>query len=349
MRTNDGFGRQFGMATQVATVVAILMLAVGQTHAAFSSNTVSGLAVWFEADAGVLTNSSGAVTNWLDQSGNGRNATQTTTSDQPTYVASALNGKPVIRFDGVNDKLVTANLSSAFPTAATLFVVATISNDTAYDIYYNATAGDSYWRHAGSGLSFPAMFRTTRIDSYCAMPTNGTIMCTVKSSSGNWEMRTNGVSAGVVSSGSYSSGGIHTIAGGATGGALQGDIAEVLIYNHILNSSEESAVGGYLARKYGLNTAYVQAGSATGGVVAVQSVVLYGTGSPFVQWQKSADGSAWTDISGATSTNLDVTALYPNTPWFRVHVSGYDGPDAYSTRMKVTTQPIANGSVIIFE
>ncbi len=346
MRTNDGFGWRFGMATQVATVVAILMLAVGQAHAAFSSNTVAGLAVWFEADAGVLIDGSGFVTNWLDQSGNGRNATQTTTGLKPTCVASALNGKPVIRFDGVNDKLVTANLSSAFPAAATLFVVATISNDTQYDIYYTGSASDSYWRHSGGG-AYMEPFHGPRIEGIFTMPTSGTIMFTVKSSSGSWAMRTNGASAGgVVSSGSYSSGGIHTIADGSSGGPLQGDIAEVLIYSRILNSSEESAVGVYLAGKYGLNTVYVQPGSATGGVVGVQTVVLSTTGSPMLQWQKSANGSTWTDIFGAGNTNLDVTALYTNTPWFRVHVTGGDGSEADSTPMKVTSQAIANGTII---
>lgn len=43
---------------------------------------------------------------WYDQSGNGRNATQVTTSYQPTYVASAVNGLPALSLDGANDNFV---------------------------------------------------------------------------------------------------------------------------------------------------------------------------------------------------------------------------------------------------
>jgi hypothetical protein len=48
---------------------------------------------------------SGFVTTWYDQSGNNRNATQTTASNQPRIVNSgvleAVNGKPAISFDGL--------------------------------------------------------------------------------------------------------------------------------------------------------------------------------------------------------------------------------------------------------
>ena len=49
----------------------------------------------------------GFVTTWYDQSGNGRNATQTTAANQPQIVSSGIvileNGKPAIQFDGSND------------------------------------------------------------------------------------------------------------------------------------------------------------------------------------------------------------------------------------------------------
>lgn len=49
---------------------------------------------------------SGFVTTWYDQSGNGRNATQTTAGNQPRIVNSGAietqNGLPVVSFDGTN-------------------------------------------------------------------------------------------------------------------------------------------------------------------------------------------------------------------------------------------------------
>jgi hypothetical protein len=52
----------------------------------------------------------GFVTTWYDQSGNARNATQTTASKQPQIVSSGsvitTNGKPTAQFDGSNDELL---------------------------------------------------------------------------------------------------------------------------------------------------------------------------------------------------------------------------------------------------
>ena len=67
----------------------------------FTSNgnlDTSAIATW-------LGGGSGFIMNWYDQSGNGRHSTQTTVAAQPLYVASGQNGKPIIRFDGVDDYL----------------------------------------------------------------------------------------------------------------------------------------------------------------------------------------------------------------------------------------------------
>jgi hypothetical protein len=70
---------------------------------------------------------SGFVTTWYDQSGNGRNATQTTAGSQPRIVnngvVEAINGKPEIRFDGVDDYLAAA--SPLIDTTHSLFVLFT--------------------------------------------------------------------------------------------------------------------------------------------------------------------------------------------------------------------------------
>jgi hypothetical protein len=66
-----------------------------------------------ELDTSSLTTfcsgTNGFVTTWYDQSGNGRNATQTTAVDQPQIVSSGAiileNAKPCLKFDGINDTL----------------------------------------------------------------------------------------------------------------------------------------------------------------------------------------------------------------------------------------------------
>lgn len=43
-----------------------------------------------------------AVSQWDDRSGNGKNASQATAANQPTFQIGELNGNPVVRFDGAN-------------------------------------------------------------------------------------------------------------------------------------------------------------------------------------------------------------------------------------------------------
>jgi hypothetical protein len=57
---------------------------------------------WFRADAVTGVTNGGALATWTDSSGNGYNATQGTSGQQPSYVTNAMNGLPVVRFNSAN-------------------------------------------------------------------------------------------------------------------------------------------------------------------------------------------------------------------------------------------------------
>jgi hypothetical protein len=59
---------------------------------------------------------SGFVSKWYDQSGNGRDAAQSTASAQPGLALLAA-GKPAVVFDGVDDQLVTASFTVNQPVS----------------------------------------------------------------------------------------------------------------------------------------------------------------------------------------------------------------------------------------
>jgi hypothetical protein len=62
-------------------------------------------ALWLDAaDASTITQSSNLVSQWNDKSGNGRNATASSTA-RPTYSATAFNSKPGLTFDGNSDDM----------------------------------------------------------------------------------------------------------------------------------------------------------------------------------------------------------------------------------------------------
>jgi len=63
---------------------------------------------------------SGFVTTWYDQSGNGKDATQSTAANQPQYIANVKNGHPIARGDGTNDGLIITRNGT---TAASVLAV----------------------------------------------------------------------------------------------------------------------------------------------------------------------------------------------------------------------------------
>ena len=79
----------------------------------------------------IVTDGSGNVEQWLDKSGLGNHAAQSTAGARPTRNASAILTKPSLRFDGVDDGLVISdNLVVNRPY--TVFVV---------DQYYGGSNG----------------------------------------------------------------------------------------------------------------------------------------------------------------------------------------------------------------
>jgi hypothetical protein len=74
-----------------------------------------------EAVLAFVGSGNGFVTTWYDQSGNGRNATQTDPTKQPQIVSNGaiitMNGRPTLFFDG-NDSMQRTNIGTVFSTPA---------------------------------------------------------------------------------------------------------------------------------------------------------------------------------------------------------------------------------------
>lgn len=78
----------------------------------------SSLALWLDAaDASTITLNGSTVSQWNDKSGNGRHATQAVAANQPTYIASGLNGKPLLDWDGSNDSMTISGGAVPLHTA----------------------------------------------------------------------------------------------------------------------------------------------------------------------------------------------------------------------------------------
>ena len=87
----------------------------------------SGMRLWLRADGGLGV---GSVAGWPDQSGNNNAAVQSDSSKQPTLVANALNGRPVVRFNGGQWLNLPDLMPAATATAGEGFVVVKTANTT---------------------------------------------------------------------------------------------------------------------------------------------------------------------------------------------------------------------------
>lgn len=113
------------------------------------------------------TTADGLVTKWYDQSGNGNDGIQTTASRQPKIVDVGVlvteNGKPAIRYDGVNDDFLT---SLAFVHNAYSFLVSKMET-TSFPILLGSSAFQNrfFIFNSGSRMFYQFYSSTVTINS----------------------------------------------------------------------------------------------------------------------------------------------------------------------------------------
>lgn len=113
--------------TDVVTRTGTQQVPAAARVEAAKPDTRAGLQLWLQPDAGIEYDEQGRVMVWPDQSGNYNDAKQDESEARPQFVRNVLNGKPVLRFDGKDDRLAIGGLSYEAPDSLdglTLFAVA---------------------------------------------------------------------------------------------------------------------------------------------------------------------------------------------------------------------------------
>ena len=243
-----------------------------QAEPALPAVTSGTLQLWLEADSGVITNTSGQVSQWQDQSGNANHASQTNAQNQPLLVYPAgLGGRAALRFNGIDDKVHGQYLHGPgqvnLPNALTAFAVYNAFNDTnsssvAWLIgipgIYGASRDFSIYEQE---LDFGTW--TYDYQARWEVPTNTYRICTdrmdtnlsiaqIYDTSINSETNISlpitrpvePVAAG------YYIGGINPSLPFVSPDDWDGDIAEVIIYRGYLSEADRLAVLNYLQQKY---------------------------------------------------------------------------------------------------
>jgi chitodextrinase len=217
----------------------------------------SGLQLWLRADSLSLANGA-AVSQWADQSGHGNTASQTVIAKQPTYtagVAGTYKGMPMVHFNsGATQYLSVANATGLNPSQITIIAVArrntgtgTVmiaakeTGTTGYSLRFtSATAVNGYINNAQAAPGVIATGSLALIDQTYDQVQN---LLYVNGSAG-----TGNAYAAAIASNTNA----LTIGSKGSSNPLNGDIAEMLIYDHALNDEDRKAIEAYVNEKYGV-------------------------------------------------------------------------------------------------
>lgn len=225
----------------------------------FLPSDISGLKLWLDADdlATITKDGSDLVSQWDDKSGEGNDVSQATGSKQPLWVDSVQNGRPIIRFDAVDDFLNrTTFVNGALSQTNTIFIVAKMPPNSTNDngVVFDGETSRHLFLHLGvAGVSDYFIFAGTNLTATTTVDSTNILLYTLvfNSSSSSLRKSKTGILSGDAGTGTFN---------GVTLGApttltdsfSDPDIAEMLVYNAALSTADRDTVEDHLTTKWGV-------------------------------------------------------------------------------------------------
>mgnify|MGYP003669296635 CR=1 FL=1 len=208
----------------------------------------TNLEAWLDANSllGTLSNRN-RVESWMDQSGNSNHATQATRRSQPRFKTSAINGNPTVEFDGRRNLLdFSSNITAGDITLFTVHLNSSRSqgglvNTQRHTLLANNNQVEALYFFPNTSYGIG---KTNNDFSVFSMQTDGWFI----GSRLNLFERNNTVAytRRFISYRSTSTIGYYDNL------YFDGEIAEIIILNEVINSAKRRIIGNYLAAKYNL-------------------------------------------------------------------------------------------------
>ena len=341
----------------VTTTLQAIAYETGYTDSPVASATytinppisLSGVRLWLKADDPAITLNNGNVKIWPDRSSNGGNdATQLTGANQPALVANAVNGRPVVRFNGTSSWMSLPNFMNGDTTGGELFVVvkaaqAVPSNASCAWQFGGANSGEYYTNTVGAIYDdFGSTTRTN--EGVPSIPVNQYNVYNVSADNSSWTARMNGQLLFTRSSNQVGFNTAPTIGLPSVPFYFNGDIAEIIVYDHKLSDADRAAVGAYCTAKYALPIPPPSVPTGLTAVVVSPTQVNLSwtqaatTGITYTI-ERSQNGGSYSVIGQVTdgSSYFD-SGLVANTTYsYQIEASDYAGSSGYGTQQSVTT------------
>lgn len=247
----------------VIMACAVFILNTAVFAAAIPAITSGQLYMRLSAQSGIYSNTAmtqtasnrGTVAAWQDSSGSGRNAVQSVSENQPVYLTNVVNGKPVVRFDGV-DNYMQVNFGGTLAQPSTFFLVIDTRNYQNEYIFDGLTSGSRHYLAIGSN-TYPGkwMFGAATVLYSEPVVQSRLMLHTLVFNGADTSHYINGVLQ------KTANGGTHSLAGLTLGSRYSlasyyadFDLADFIIYQNALSSNDRAAIEDFLMDEYIIRT-----------------------------------------------------------------------------------------------
>lgn len=306
-------------------VLLVSILSCGILHAQSPFGVSTNLRWWMQANAGVYSDNGttlavdgNGVQQWNDQSAIANHARQATAGNKPIYKTSILNGNPVLRF--ASDQFIDALAAPGIaPTDNAQYFI--VFKQNSYVAGGPVDGAGTYIVDRTTATNNLYSFKIANTDKFYFQKRNdvgGSLTGPVSVTSaalGTFQMvsyyRAVGASYGI-----YIDGRLDVTAGGdaenITGptirlgrhatnvnGGLNGDMAEVIVYNNVLSATDRLKVLTYLAVKYGIT---IDQSTATN-YINPAGTVIYPATSSHDAYDQNIAGIGRDNASGLNQTS----------------------------------------------
>ena len=241
--------------------------------AAFSPTDIAGLKEFLLSTRIVGLNDGDAVATWSDLSGTSNDATQGTAARRPIYKTSQLNGRPCVRFDGVDDWMTYGNTIFSFTGAGTVFALVRVNGTitTGYGCVISAwsgvasSLGMSVQHYPDNAVEFSTdiyepggvRYNATQSTSTWYLVTWTWSNWSTHKTNGNTKIRVDGVDGSIAAYGGTPGSltttvrSIGSMQDGGGNGYMNGDLAALLAYDVQLTAGEIAQVEAYINAEFG--------------------------------------------------------------------------------------------------
>ncbi len=250
------------MNTKISILLSLFSLSYYAQSGPGGVGSSTNNPLWLQADDISISDGS-AISSWSDRSGNGNDASQATAAYQATYETSEVNGHDVVRFDGTDDYF-DDNRTYDARTFFSVYNILSANQKTSdlgqiwgsysegWHVSLDARSGGGTWSFDGA----PAL----NSGNTGKLALNGANYGGFSGNPGSPKWTYNQfdlVSVEFNTTRTLTRQVLGSLIPHFTVGAHQygGDVAEIIVYNTVLNDAQRIIVENFLAARYGLNIA----------------------------------------------------------------------------------------------